>query len=117
MFVLIKILLSAIVIGIVTEISRRIPAYGGMLAALPLVSLISIIWLKVQGEAGTDLSKFALGVLAGFPATAVMLVVVYYSLKHAVNLYLSILMGLTGWIVFLILQEAVLRYVKQTIMS
>jgi len=48
MFVIMKIIASAIVIAIVTEISRRFPSYGGIVAALPLVSLLSIIWLYVD---------------------------------------------------------------------
>ena len=63
MYLLAKILASAVIIGIVTEIARRFPTYGGVIAALPLVSLLSIIWLYVQGESNESLSKFALGVL------------------------------------------------------
>ena len=50
MYVIMKIIALAIVIGIVTEISRRFPSYGGIIAASPLVSLLSIVWLYVQGE-------------------------------------------------------------------
>jgi amino acid transporter len=45
MYILVKVLVSAFVIGIVTEIARRFPSYGGIVAALPLVSLLSLIWL------------------------------------------------------------------------
>lgn len=48
MYVLMKIAISAIIIGIVTEVARRFPAYGGVIAALPLVSLLSITWLYFQ---------------------------------------------------------------------
>ncbi len=50
MYVVMKILVSAIMIAIVSEIAKRFPANGGIVAALPLVSLLSIIWLYVQGE-------------------------------------------------------------------
>ncbi|MEK3808141.1 DUF3147 family protein [Bacillus sp. FSL H8-0547] len=82
MYLLVKILVSAVIIGIVTEIARRFPAYGGIIAALPLVSLLSIIWLSVQGEGSESLSKFALGVLWGFPSTAVLLLIVYLLVKN-----------------------------------
>ncbi|WP_349408288.1 DUF3147 family protein [Pseudalkalibacillus sp. SCS-8] len=112
MYIIVKILVSALVIGLVTEIARRFPTYGGILAALPLVSLLSIIWLSIQGEGNMNLSKFALSVLWGFPATAVLLVIVYFSLKHSLHLYTAILLGLGGWMIFLFIQENVIHYVR-----
>jgi len=113
MFVVMKIIASAIVIGVVTEISRRFPSYGGVLAALPLVSLLSIIWLYVQGEQSATLSKFALGVLWGFPATAVLLIIVYIALQNSLHLFLSIALGGCGWLLFLFIQNFVLDYVRE----
>ncbi|ART77163.1 hypothetical protein B4U37_14390 [Sutcliffiella horikoshii] len=117
MYLLTKILVSAVIIGIVTEIARRFPTYGGVVAALPLVSLLSIIWLYVQGESSESLSKFALGVLWGFPATAVLLLIVYLSLKQSINLYASIFIGVSGWFVFLILQQNLVNLLKAKIGS
>ncbi len=113
MFVVMKIIASAIVIGIVTEISRRFPTYGGVVAALPLVSLLSIIWLYVQGEQSATLSKFALGVLWGFPATAILLIIVYIALQNSLHLFFSIALGGCGWLLFLFIQNLVLDYVRE----
>ncbi|MEH6942254.1 DUF3147 family protein [Bacillus sp. JJ722] len=112
MYVVAKIMVSAIVIGIVTEVSRRFPSYGGIIAALPLVSLLSIIWLYVQGEETTVLSKFVTGVLWGFPATAVLLLIVYIALQHSISLFFSIGMGVGGWLISLFVQEYIFKYVK-----
>ncbi|MDG5471343.1 DUF3147 family protein [Jeotgalibacillus sp. ET6] len=112
MFLFMKIVASAIVIGVVTEISRRFPSYGGVIAALPLVSLLSIIWLYVQGEQTAVLSKFALGVLWGFPATAVLLIIVYFSLQNSLHLLASIGLGMSGWLLFLWMQHAAVEYMK-----
>lgn len=113
MFVVMKIIASAIVIGVVTEISKRFPTYGGVVAALPLVSLLSIIWLYVQGEQSATLSKFALGVLWGFPATAILLIIVYIALQNSIHLFLSIALGGCGWLLFLFIQNLVLDYVRE----
>lgn len=47
MFLIIKIAVSAVLIGIITEIARRSPEAGGIIAALPLVSLLSLCWLSL----------------------------------------------------------------------
>ncbi|WP_078382248.1 DUF3147 family protein [Sutcliffiella halmapala] len=113
MYVIAKILVSAIVIGFVTELARRFPTYGGIVAALPLVSLLSIFWLSVQGENSATLSKFALGVLWGFPATALLLIIVYVALKHSVSLYLAIGLGIGGWFLLIMIQEFLMDYFKK----
>ena len=33
MFYVVKILISAVIIGVVTEVARRFPTYGGIIAA------------------------------------------------------------------------------------
>ncbi|ERN53943.1 DUF3147 family protein [Alkalihalophilus marmarensis] len=109
MFLVFKILVSAIIIGIVTEVARFFPKYGGIIAALPLVSLLSLFWLYMQGEQTTSLSKFALGVLWGFPATAVLLIVVAFSLKASFSLFVSIGFGVVGWIIFLSIQDFLVK--------
>ncbi|MBA4535953.1 DUF3147 family protein [Bacillus aquiflavi] len=113
MYMIGKIIVSSIIIGIVTEIARRFPTYGGIVAALPLVSLLSIIWLHVQGEQTTTLSKFILGVLLGFPASAVLLLITYISLKNSIHLVISICFGIGGWFAFLLIQEVMLKYVAE----
>ncbi|MCR6098088.1 DUF3147 family protein [Salipaludibacillus agaradhaerens] len=112
MYVTIKILTSAIIIAIISEVARRFPVYGGILAALPLVSLLSILWLSVQGESPEALSRFASGVLYGLPATAIMLAVIYLSLKHSLPLILALTLGLTSWGITLIVQNSAIKLIS-----
>lgn len=105
MYLFIKIISSAAIIGIVTELARRFPLYGGIVAALPLISILSIIWLTVQGEPTRNINTFTLGVLAGFPATAFMLLVIYISLKQSLHLALAIPLGIVAWAIFLTAQK------------
>jgi hypothetical protein len=109
MFTLVKIIVSAIIIGIVTEVARRYPTFGGIIAALPLVSLLSLFWLYFQGEQTQNLSKFVFGVLWGFPATAFLLLIVALSLRASFSLILSIGLGVGGWGVFLVIQKIVFK--------
>ncbi len=117
MYIVMKIVISAIVIGVVTEIARRFPSYGGVVAALPLVSLLSIIWLYFQGEQSNTLSNFALGVLWGFPATAILLLIVYILLKNSIPLFISIGFGIGGWLLFLFIQDYFLKTLKLSLFN
>lgn len=44
-YLVVKALLSGVIIMAVSEIARRSPAFGALVASLPLVSLLAIIWL------------------------------------------------------------------------
>jgi len=45
MYFAIKVLLSAIIIAVVSEVAKRSPALGALIASLPLVSVLGMIWL------------------------------------------------------------------------
>ncbi|OAJ76078.1 hypothetical protein AYJ08_20325 [Brevibacillus sp. SKDU10] len=109
MYTLSKIIVSAIIIGIITEVSRRFPTQGGIIAALPIVSILSIFWLYVQGEHMETLSRFALGVVWGLPATVVMLVIVGISLHHSLHLFAALGLGVVGWGIFLYAQDLIVK--------
>jgi hypothetical protein len=45
LYPILKALLSGIIIMAVSEIAKRSPAFGALVASLPLVSVLAIIWL------------------------------------------------------------------------
>jgi hypothetical protein len=44
-YLVIKAALSGIIIAIVSEVAKRYPGFGALIASLPLVSLLGAIWL------------------------------------------------------------------------
>ena len=44
-YLLIKAALSGILIAIISEVAKRYPGFGALIASLPLVSLLGMIWL------------------------------------------------------------------------
>ncbi len=45
LYLLVKAAVSGVLIAIISEVARRNPGWGGLLASLPLVSLMAMIWL------------------------------------------------------------------------
>ncbi|GGE63795.1 DUF3147 family protein [Priestia taiwanensis] len=115
MYTFIKVFVSAIVIGVITEIARRYPAQGGVIAALPLVTILSIIWLFVQGESQGALSTFLLGVLKGLPATIVLVFIVYIAMQNSIHLIIALFFGIGGWALFLFVQTNVIKYISSLV--
>lgn len=44
-YLAVKALLSGIIVMIVSEIARRSPAFGALVASLPLISVLGMMWL------------------------------------------------------------------------
>lgn len=90
-YYLLKILISAILIVVISEVSKRNPLFGGIIASLPLVSILAIIWLYVDSQdinkvAGLSYSIFwfvipSLSLFISFPLL----------LKYGFNFYLSLI--------------------------
>ena len=45
LYLIIKAAVSGAIVAAVSEIARRYPGWGGLLASLPLTSLLAMIWL------------------------------------------------------------------------
>jgi F0F1-type ATP synthase assembly protein I len=94
---IIKILVSASVIALVTEIAKRSPVAGGWIAALPLVSLISAVWLAVDQKSGREIADFLRGVVWGLIPTAIMLIVIIFGLRYRLPFVTAALLGMAIW--------------------
>lgn len=44
-YLILKALLSGVIIVIVSEVAKRNPGFGGLIASLPLVSVLGMMWL------------------------------------------------------------------------
>jgi DNA-binding transcriptional LysR family regulator len=45
LYLIIKAALSGVIVAAVSEVARRYPGWGGLVASLPLTSLLAMIWL------------------------------------------------------------------------
>jgi hypothetical protein len=45
LYLLVKAALSGLIIATVSELAKRYPGFGGLVASLPLVSVLGMIWL------------------------------------------------------------------------
>jgi len=53
LYLLIKAALSGAIVAAVSEIARRYPTWGGLVASLPLTSLLAMLWLwRDTGDSG-----------------------------------------------------------------
>jgi hypothetical protein len=57
MLYVVKVILSAVLV--ISEVAKRSPAWGGLLASLPIVSLLAIGWLYYETRDSLKVAAFA----------------------------------------------------------
>jgi hypothetical protein len=71
MFFIFKILISSILIAMSTEIAKKNPSVGGIILALPLVSIIAFAFMGYQGADAKSMSTYAKSTLVFVPISLV----------------------------------------------
>lgn len=93
LYLIIKAALSGIIIAIVSEVAKRNPGFGALIASLPLVSLLGMIWLWRDKP---DASNMAAHVEATFwfvlPSLPMFLLIPAL-LRTGVAFWLSLMVG------------------------
>lgn len=57
LYFIIKAAISGLIVALVSDVARRFPGWGGLLASLPLVSLLAMVW--TYRDTGGDTAKVA----------------------------------------------------------
>lgn len=61
LYLIVKAAVSGVLIAIISEVARKNPGWGGLLASLPLVSLMAMIWLWRDTHDGDKVAEQAIG--------------------------------------------------------
>jgi hypothetical protein len=89
----VRALLSGLIVAAIATIARRNPAAGALVASLPLVSLLGILWLWHDTH---DPDRMARHVEATFwyviPSLP-MFLAIPYALRHGINFWPALLGG------------------------
>lgn len=92
-YLAIKALVSGIIIAAVSEIAKRSPGFGALVASLPLISLLGIIWLWRDTH---DPVRMAAHVEATFwfvlPSLPMFLLIPLL-MRHGVSFWLALAIG------------------------
>ena len=97
-YFVLKAALSGLIVAVVSEVARRSPSVGGLIASLPLVSILAVIWLW-RDTADTEriaaqLQSTFWYVLPSLPMFLVMPVLLRYGVSFWASLGLSSLLTL-----------------------
>jgi hypothetical protein len=89
-YLLVKAGLSGLIVLIVSEVARRNPGIGGLIASLPLVSVLAIIWLWRETGDAERIAQHAQGTFWYVLPSLPMFLVLPALLRHGVGFWLAL---------------------------
>jgi len=98
----VKALVSGAVIALASEIARRHPGWGGLVASLPLTTLIALVWLwRDTGDAAKAadfVAGTALYVIAALPSFLVLALLLRREVGLAPSLAAGCVVAMAGYL-------------------
>ncbi len=89
----VKALVSGLIVAAVSEIARRYPGVGGLVASLPLVSVLGMIWLWHDRPDAANMAHHATATFWFVLPSLPMFLVIPTLLRSGMNFYLSLFLG------------------------
>lgn len=94
MYLFLKVLITSIVIVLISEISRRSTIFAGILASIPLTSLLAISWIYMERQ-DQEVTQLSFNIMLMIPPSLAFFVVLPYCLKLKIefipSLFISII--------------------------
>jgi hypothetical protein len=88
-YYLLKLAITTILIVAISEISKRSSLAGAILASIPLVSVLAMLWLYIDTKDTSKVSSLATGVFWLVLPSLALFVSLPLLLKQGLNFYLS----------------------------
>jgi hypothetical protein len=105
-FFILKVVISGLIVALVSTIAKRYPAAGGILAALPIISILALVFLYHETGGNTlQVSKLSFSIGCFVVPTALFLLLIpillrmEISFRIALVICLSILLAVDGLLI------------------
>ncbi len=98
-YFIIKVLLSSVIIGLISEISKKSTLWGSILASIPLTSVLAIIWLYQDTKNTSGIIDLSYNIFWLVLPSLAFFIVFPLLLKANVNFYFSLAIALVIMII------------------
>ena len=92
-YLLLKALISGAIVAAVSEIAKRYPGFGGLVASLPLVSVLGMIWLWRDTQDPDRMAAHATGTFWFVLPSLPMFLLIPALLRRGVGFFPSLAAG------------------------
>ena len=108
-YYILKVLISAVIIVLISEISKRSSLAGSLLASLPLMSLLAFIWMYIETKDVVKISLLSNGIFWLVIPSLILFILLPYLLKRQVNFWWALSISTSVMVIFYLLMMFVLK--------
>lgn len=99
-YYIIKVLLSSVIIVTISEVSKKSSLIGGILASLPLVSILGIIWLYIDTQNTQQIIELSKSIFWLVIPSLTLFIALPILLNKGVNFYLALIISIFLMVLF-----------------
>ena len=89
-----KIIISAVLITLIAEISKKSTFGGGILASIPFISVIAFLWIYVETKSVEKIAQLSTSIFWLVIPSLSMFLILPYLLKLKMNFYPAIIISI-----------------------
>lgn len=82
-----RVVISGLIVAAVALIARRNPALGGLIAALPLISVLAMIWLWRDTRDAENVARFAQATFFYVLPTLPLFLIIPWMLRRGIDFW------------------------------
>lgn len=109
-FYVVKIAVTTLLVVIISEVAKRSSIAGALLASVPLISVLAMLWLYIDTKDVEKVSALATSVFWLVLPSLVLFLTLPFLLKHGVHFYLGLTVSIAATVVGYLLMIAALNY-------
>ena len=109
-YILLKLIISSGIIIIVSEISKKSSFIGGLVASIPLISVLSMIWLYIDSRDIEKIKNLSISIFWMVIPSLVLFLSIPILINIGFNFWHSILIGIILTIAFYLLTILLLSH-------
>ncbi len=109
LYIAVKTIMTAVIIVGISEIGKRHTTFAALLAALPLTSVLAMIWLYIDTGDKSNIADLSVGIFWLVLPTLLFYVILPWLLRHGLNFWLSLTVSSIVMIAFYFVYAALGR--------
>lgn len=107
-FFLVKVAVSALIIAGVSELAKKLPSLGGLIAAMPLTTLLTLIWLYTETGDYQLAASFTKSVLFAIIPTIFFFITALFLFRRGVSFVWVLILSFAVFAVAAVVHQAFL---------
>ncbi len=99
LYLAIKAAISGVIVALVSEIARRYPGWGGLVASLPLTSLLAMLWVWRENQDAERVAALSIGTFWFILPSLPLFFILPALLRSGVAFWVSVAIVIAGTLV------------------